>query len=87
MKNFKEIEKIYNNFDNLVDDYRDFPETLAAYHEAMEFLTAHKMPEKIKLDVSGHLDEIHYKSERQGFLYGFQYAVRLLIGEGGAETC
>lgn len=80
MKNFKEIEKIYYNLDGLMDDYTDLPETLAACRETMEFLTAHKMPEKIKLAVSDHLDKIHYESERQGFLYGFQYAVRLLIG-------
>ena len=51
MKNIKEIEKIYFNFEKLADDYRDLPETLAAHRKTMEFLTAHKMPEKIKLEV------------------------------------
>lgn len=86
MKNIKEIEKIYFNFEKLADDYRDLPETLAAHHKTMEFLIAHKMPKKIELEVDDLLCEIAHKNERQGFLYGFQYAVRLLIGEGGAEA-
>ena len=40
MKNIKEIEKIYFNFEKLADDYRDLPETLAAHRKTMEFLTA-----------------------------------------------
>ena len=52
----------------------------------MEFLTAHKMPEKIKLEVDDLLCDIAQEGERQGFLYGFQYAIRLLIGEGGTEA-
>ena len=86
MKNIKEIENIYFNFEKLADDYRDLPETLAAHRKTMEFLTAHKMPEKIKLEVDDLLCDIAQEGERQGFLYGFQYAIRLLIGEGGTEA-
>ena len=87
MKNFKEIEKIYNNLDRLIDNYADLPETLQAYRDAMDYLKEHKMPPKIEMEVDDLLSDIAYKNERQGFLYGFQYAIRLLIGEGGAEAC
>ncbi|CCX58201.1 putative uncharacterized protein [Blautia hydrogenotrophica CAG:147] len=83
MKNIKEIEKIYFNFEKLADDYRDLPETLAAHRKTMEFLTAHKMPEKIKLEVDDLLSGIVQKGERQGFLYGFQYAIRCDIAQEG----
>lgn len=87
MRNFKEIEKIYNGIDRLMDDYADLPETLQAYRDAMAYLKEHKMPPKIEMKVDDLLLDIAYKNERQGFLYGFQYAIRLLIGEGGAEAC
>lgn len=86
MKKFKEIEKIYNNLDRLIDDYTDLPETLQAYRDAMAYLKEHKMPPKIEMKVDDLLSDIAYKNERQGFPYGFQYAIRLLIGEGGAEA-
>lgn len=86
MKKFKEIEKIYNNLDRLIDDYTDLPETLQAYRDAMAYLKEHKMPTKIEMKVDDLLSDIAYKNERQGFLYGFQYAIRLLIGEGGAKV-
>lgn len=86
MKNFKEIEKLYYSLDRLMDDYADLPETLQAYRDAMAYLKEHKMPPKIEMEVNDLLSDIAYKNERQGFLYGFQYAIRLLIGEGGAEA-
>lgn len=86
MKNFKEIEKIYNNFERLTDGYVDLPETQQAYDNAMSYLKEHKLPPKIESAVSDLLNDISYYGVRQGFLYGFQYAVRLLIGEGGAEA-
>ena len=86
MKNFKEIEKIYNNIEKLTDGYADLPETQQAYDNAMSYLKEHKLPPKIEPEVSDLLNDINYYGERQGFLYGFQYAVRLLIGEGGAEA-
>lgn len=79
MKNIKEIDKIYFNLEKLMDDYSDLPEVLEAHREVMEFLTAHKMPKKIELEVDELLCGIVQQSERQGFYYGFRYAVRLLM--------
>ena len=86
MKNFKEIDKIYNNIEKLTDGYADLPETQQAHSDAMAYLKEHKLPPKIESAVSDLLNDISYYGERQGFLYGFQYAIRLLIGEGGAEA-
>lgn len=84
MKNIKEIEKIYCNLERLIDDYADLPEALEAHNKAMSFLEQHKMPEKIRLDVDDLLCNIACQNEKQGFIYGFRYAIQLLIGEAGA---
>ena len=75
-----EIEKIFYNFDVLADELTDSPEVRKAHENAMDFLKKHKMPQEIELQVDDLLCRINYEGEKQGFIHGFQYAVKLLIG-------
>ncbi len=71
MSNLKAIEAIWLNL-----------EADKAHDDAMDFLVAHHMPDKIKVEVSDLITSVGYYNERQGFIFGFRYALNLLIGAG-----
>ena len=80
MSNIKSVEKLFYHIDNLEPGFVDSPEVEEAHKKAMDFLKDHKMPQKIELEVDDLLCGINYAGERQGFVRGFKYAVKLLIG-------
>ncbi len=80
MRNYKEIGKLFDNIDNLEEGSSDSPEVREAHKKAMDFLKEHKMPQKMWLQADDLLCGINYAGEKQGFIHGFQYAVKLLIG-------
>ena len=79
----KEMEKIYNNFDRLCDNFLDFEETEKGYNELEEYIkkeTFHGVPgwEKEQIKLLEEIIKYAAMNEKQGFVYGFQYAVKLL---------
>ena len=81
MKNIKEIEKIFYNFDRLNEEYVDLPEVTESYREIEKLLTEKEESKAERIKILNLVNEATYYGEKQGFIYGFQYAVRLLIGE------
>ena len=81
-QNVKEIEKIYYNFEKLCDDYVELPETEKAKKEFWEYLYIHNLignaGSSHKLPLDELINEISAANEKQGFIYGFSYAVKLM---------
>jgi len=67
-----EIEKLYLNLDDKV--LVDLPET----REASDFLYK-EFGNKFNLEHEAAITRLTSANEKQGFIYGFQYAVRLLM--------
>jgi len=78
----KELEKIYYNFRELGNDYQDMEETKKAGEELMSYLEKQfDRPLIIKLEP--YITKLCSENEKQGFMNGFEYSVKLLtkIGE------
>lgn len=77
----KDIEKLYYNLEKLHDDYKDLDDT----KESSNKLTAHLKEQagrfftsKSILELDNYIRDLCSANEKQGFIYGFEYAVRLL---------
>ncbi len=70
------VDKIFNNFELLYDNYTDFPET----REARNGLFKHMEEKGIDMGtMEPYITALISEYERQGFLYGFRYASALLL--------
>lgn len=94
MQQIEAIAKIYSNFEKLRDDFVDFPETDEAMENLREYITQKYFgdnPEKAErqwIGLEEYVMRAAFMNERQGFIYGFQYAARLLVTDGkGAAVC
>lgn len=78
----EEIEKIYNNLDKLINNYVDFDfkcETNAKAEQKINALARIQSPDKEMInDVLDAVNDAEADSERQGFIYGFSYAMKLV---------
>lgn len=86
----KEIEKIYNNFDRLCDNFADLEDTNKGYKELETYIikeTFHGVPgwEKEQRNLMDEITQYAALNEKQGFIYGFQYAVSLLTNPNAAR--
>ena len=78
------IDKIYNYLSGLVD-YVDLPETEAARKKVKAYLMGNILSaddeeaHKQWVGLEGVVSEFGIENERQGFIYGFRYAVELLV--------
>lgn len=81
MKNEKVLGKIWNNLDRLIDDYADLPETKEAESRFWEYVKENIFRVGIQLkelDLENALYDVAFFNEKQGFLYGFNYALALM---------
>lgn len=71
----KEIEKIWNLFDRLCSSYQELPGTKESY------LQVEKSVENGagKAEVLKYVQNYAADSEKQGFIYGFQYVAVLVM--------
>lgn len=81
MNNEKALNKIYSNIDKLIDYYADLPETKEADKRFWEYarkniLQGSRNVEERELESA--LYDVAYFNEKQGFLYGFNYALELI---------
>lgn len=81
MKNEKALNKIYGNIDKLIDNYTDLPETQEADEKFWEYarqniLQGNKSVKERELESA--LYDVAYFNEKQGFIYGFNYALELM---------
>ena len=81
MKNKDALDKIYLNLDNLMEDYEDLEETEEAESGFWEYVKQNIMDSREEInekELEDVLYDVSYFRERQGFMYGFNYALRLL---------
>lgn len=72
-KKMSNLEKLYYNFDKLIDNFDDTPEVKEARNN-LEKVLGREAYTKYETEIS----ILESKSEKQGFITGFQYAVSLL---------
>ena len=81
MKNERPLNNIYNYLDKLLEKYSDLPETAEAERRFWEYAEKYifKNREQIdKIEFENALYDVAFYREKQGFLYGFNYALDLL---------
>lgn len=77
IKNKEALSQVYYNFEHLNDDYREFTEKGEAEDRVWSCLKEKGVP---VFEVENFINLAFIENERQGFIYGFRYAVELLIG-------
>ena len=83
MNNEKALDKIYGNIDKLIDDYTDLPETKEADKRFWEYAKKNILQgsENVKeRELESVLYDVAYFNEKQGFKYGFNYALEIMGG-------
>lgn len=91
MNNLKVVEKLYYAFEHVCDDYKDFPETKEANENFMNYIKQHNIvgnagTDQRLFDLDDLVTAIASVNEKQGFYYGFNYAVSLLMGKAGDQN-
>lgn len=81
MKNEKALDKIYSRIDQLIDGYADLSETKDADKKFWEYvgksiLQGNQYVKERELE--SVLYDVAYSNEKQGFMYGFNYALELI---------
>lgn len=80
MKNEKALNKIYSHIDNLIDNYADLPETQEADKRFWEYARKNILQgsgDVKERELESALYDVAYFNEKQGFKYGFNYALEL----------
>lgn len=75
------IGRIFENLDKLIDGYTDLPETIAAENRFWEYMNTNYMKDaecKEEIKMENALYDLVSCKERQGFLYGFNFAMDLM---------
>ncbi len=77
------IDKIFSNFHKLVDNYHDLQETKDAEENFWEYAEQNilRNTELNIREFENAFYNVTHKYQRQGFIYGFRYAVDLLKKE------
>lgn len=71
------VEKIYYNMDKLSDNYVDLAESIEASDKVTSAIKS-LVPEDKQLKFSDEVSHSQAAYEKQGFIYGFNFAVSLL---------
>lgn len=80
MNNEKALNRVYSNIDKLIDNYADLPETEEAEKRFWEYAEKNIFQSKRNVkerELESVLYDVAYFSEKQGFIYGFNYALEL----------
>ena len=84
----KEIEKIYYTFDRLSKEFADFPDTTKANDDFWDYMEKSGIIgnagiSQRRSDIDDLIGAVTCSNEKQGFVYGFQYALSLILGGRG----
>lgn len=71
-----EVDKIFDNFEMLYDGYMDMPEAQEARKSLSQYLVGKGID---IMEAECYFTSLISEYERQGFLYGFRYAVSLFL--------
>lgn len=77
LKNNIALETIYNNLHLLIKDFKDLPETEEAENNFRKFVKQNMLAES-ESAMEDALYCVCDSNQKQGFIYGFKYAVELL---------
>ena len=83
MNNEKTLDKIYGKLDKLIDDYADLPETKEAEERFWEYARKNILQDRGNVEereLESALYDVAYFNEKQGFKYGFNYALEIMGG-------
>ncbi len=70
------VDKVFDNFEMLYDNYMDMPEAQEARNNAFKYIEENGID---MTQMEHYITAIISEYERQGFLYGFRYAVSLFL--------
>ena len=70
------VEKIFENFEMLFDNYTDIPETRDARNNVFKYMEERGIDIE---EMEPYITALISEYERQGFLYGFWYATTLFL--------
>lgn len=73
------IEKIYYDLENLEDNLADLEDTVESMRKLQE-----KMGREMFLKYDDEISDCCMYREKQGFIWGFQYAMKLMTSQGTA---
>lgn len=80
------IDRIFSSREELIGGFKNFPETDAALLAFRDYLTRDCLDSHAQLiKAEDYLLDVTAAYERQGFSYGFRYAVRLLMDALAAD--
>lgn len=68
------IEKIYYDLENLEDNLADLEDTVESMRKLQE-----KMGREMFLKYDDEISDCCMYTEKQGFIWGFQYAMKLMM--------
>ncbi len=81
MNNEKALNRVYSNLNKLIDNYSDLPETKEADKKFWEYARKNILQGNRNVkeqELESALYDVAYFNEKQGFIYGFNYALELI---------
>lgn len=70
------IDKIFDNFEILYENYMDMPETQKERNNIFKHMEEKGID---IIEIEQDISILNSEYERQGFLYGFRYAISLFL--------
>ncbi len=70
------IDKIFDNFEILYENYMDMPETQKERNNIFKHMEEKGID---IIEIEQDISTLNSEYERQGFLYGFRYAISLFL--------
>lgn len=81
LNNKKMLDRVHSNIEKLIDNYADFSETKNAEKKFWDYAKKNilKCNRKVKeRELEGLFYDVAYFNEKQGFIYGFNYALEMM---------
>lgn len=73
------LENIYNNLNLLINDCRDLSDTEKAENNFWDYVKQNILEDsEPSMEFENALYSVAYYNQKQGFIYGFKYAIELL---------
>lgn len=80
IKNMSTLGRVYDNLDKIIENYSDLDETKDAEKRFWEYAQKYifeRQGSLKKFDLENAFYEVAFFREKQGFIYGFNYALEL----------
>jgi len=74
------IEKLWENLENVYEEYKTSAETQATCMNALEYVQTLSISVEEKQKLSNLLNDVSIVSQKQGFMNGFDLAMKFVTG-------